>query len=96
MYADLQEKSTQEPWKTMKADAISRSNDLRVNFKRNELNEHIGAAALAYILDEKNAKTHAVRVRNAIGVHVAQLRIGTDWDGVVPPMGGVIYCYISS
>lgn len=89
MYPALREKASQEPWKSMKADAILRSKQEKANPQTWELNEYMGAAALAYILDEDNAKTHARNVRDAIGLHIPQLRIGNTWDGVVPRMGAL-------
>ena len=90
MYPALRTKASEEPWKSMKADAISRSGKT-VNSEPSPLQEYVGAAALAYILDEANAKTHAHRVRDAIKNQYPQLKVqdGADWGGVVPPMGAL-------
>lgn len=73
----------------MKADAIARSHRKFNSSNTAELNEYLGAAALAYILDEENAKTHAANVRDVIGTRIPLLRTGTSWDGVVPRMGAL-------
>jgi hypothetical protein len=87
MYPALREKSSQEPWKSMKADAIKRSNAGSTNDEY-KLQEYIGAAALAYILDESNAQTHANRIRDAIlnKYSTIDVKDSGDWGGVVPPM----------
>ena len=53
MYPALREKASQDPWKSMKTDAISRSQAGTSN-DAYKLQEFIGAAALSYILDEGN------------------------------------------
>lgn len=88
MYPALREKAAQEPWKSMKADAISRSAKGSDN-DAYHLQEYIGAVALAYILDEGNETTHTNRVRDAILNKYLALEIeeGSDWNKVVKPMG---------
>ncbi len=88
MYPALREKAFQEPWKSMKADAILRSGQT-VSTEAYKLQEYIGAASLAYILDESNAISHANRVRDAIINQYSQLKVDnhSGWGGVVPPMG---------
>ena len=88
MYPALRAKASEEPWKSMKADAITRSSQI-VKTDAYKLQEYIGAAALAYILDEPNAKVHAGRVRNAIKNQYAQLNLKETsvWGDVVPGMG---------
>lgn len=101
-FAELRAKADAEPWKSMRADAIARSN-ITVNTSGSSssnaynLQYHIGAAALAYILDEDNAQKHAHRVRDDILNHYAKLdfRDGGDWGGVVPPMGSAFVAILS-
>lgn len=84
----LREKASQEPWKSMKADAIARSAGGSSNDPY-KLQEFVGAAALAYILDESNATTHANRVRDAILTKYAAMEIeeSSDWGKVTKPLG---------
>lgn len=89
MYPALREKASQEPWKSMKADAIQRSNTINTSNDAYKLQEYVGAAALAYILDETNAQTHANRVRDAI-IHkysTTNIKESGNWGDVVKPMG---------
>ena len=84
----LRNKSNQEPWKSMKEDAIARSKR-GTNTRHYDLQNYIGAAALAYILDTDHAQDHADRVRDAIIDQYAELKVEDDngWGGVVPNMG---------
>jgi len=88
MYPALRQKASREPWKSMKADALNRSGKGSDN-DAYHLQEYIGAAALAYILDEGNESIHAERVKNAIVNKYATLDIqeSSDWGKVVKPMG---------
>jgi len=88
MYPALREKSSQEPWKSMKADAITRSGAGSSNDPY-KLQEYVGAAALAYILDEGNETVHVQRVKNAIINQYSKVTIeeSGDWGKVVKPMG---------
>ena len=88
MYPALREKASQQPWKSMKTDAINRSGAGSDN-DAYHLQEYIGAAALAYILDEGNETTHANRVRDAILNKYSKVEIeeSSDWNKVVKPMG---------
>ena len=85
-YAALRARSDQEPWKSIKADAIERSAKGAAS-KPYDLQFYLGAAALAYILDEDHAQVHAERVRDAIINQYSQLEFedGGSWGGVVPP-----------
>lgn len=88
MFPALREKSSTEPWKAMKADAIVRSNTGSSN-DAYKLQEFVGAAALAYVLDDVNAQKHANRVKDAIINKYSKLEVidGGGWGGVVPNMG---------
>ena len=88
MFPALREKASKEPWKSMKTDAINRSGAGSDN-DAYHLQEYIGAAALAYILDEGNETTHANRVRDAILNKYSKVEIeeSSDWGKVVKPMG---------
>ncbi|NQU54993.1 MAG: hypothetical protein HQ522_20940 [Bacteroidetes bacterium] len=87
-FQELRDKAVVEPWKSMKEDAIARSSS-GCDSEAYDLQYYIGAAALAYILDEGNNKIHATRVKEAILNHYSTLKVkdGGDWGGVVPPMG---------
>ena len=95
-YQSLREKSDQEPWKSMKEDAISRSGK-GSDAKPYDLQYYIGAAALAYILDQDNTQIHANRVRDAILHNYSTLAFkdGGDWGGVVPPMGSTFVAILA-
>ena len=95
-YATLRAKADQEPWKSMKADAIERSGKGAAAESYN-LQYYIGAAALAYILDEDNAEIHAARVRDAIINQYSKLEFvnGSNWGGVVPPMGSTFVAILA-
>jgi len=96
LYPALRDKASQEPWKSMKADAISRSQNGTSN-DAYKLQEYVGAAALAYILDEANAQTHANRVKDAIINKYSTLDIkeSGDWGKVVKPMGSFFSAILS-
>lgn len=95
-YKSLREKSSVEPWKSMKADAISRSQK-GSSTSAYELQDYVGAAALAYILEETNAKNHAQRVKDAIISQYSKIDVndGSDWGGVVPPMGSLFVAILA-
>jgi hypothetical protein len=84
----LREMAAGEPWKSMKADAISRSNAGSSNDPY-KLQEYVGAAALAYLLDVEDSTLHAERVRDAILDKYSTVEIEQrgDWGKVVKPMG---------
>jgi len=87
-FQELRQKAGSEPWKSMKEDAVSRSQK-GSKTEAYDLQDYVGAAALAYILEDSNAKVHAQRVRDAIINQYSKIRVedGGDWGGVVPPMG---------
>ncbi len=84
----LRVKSEAEPWKSMKGDAIARAKT-GSGIKPYDLQFYIGAAALAYILDEGDSQIYANKVRDAIINQYAQLELDNNggWGKVVPPMG---------
>jgi hypothetical protein len=84
----LRDKAAIEPWKSMKADAIERSKAGSTSDPY-KLQEYVGAAALAYILDEADSTLHAEHVRDAIINKYSTLEIeqSGDWGKVVPPLG---------
>ena len=101
-FEDLRQKSETEPWRSMKLDALARSvAGYRPGSSSSQnayaLQQFIGAAALAYILDEDNADVHANRVRDAILNSYSQLEVkeGSSWGGVVPPMGSFFVAILS-
>ncbi len=95
-FTSLRDRANTEPWKSMKEDAISRSKN-GCKTEAYDLQYFIGAAALAYILDEPNAQTHANRVRDAILNQYSKIPVkeGGDWGGVVPPMGSFFMAILS-
>jgi hypothetical protein len=90
----LRDKASAEPWKSMKEDAIDRSRAGSSN-DAYKLQEYVGAAALAYILDEGNATLHAERVKDAIlnKYSTVEIEESGDWGKVVKPMGS-FFCAI--
>jgi len=95
-FQSLQSKSLQEPWKSMKDDALQRSNST-VETGAYDLQYYIGAAALSYILDKENADTHAMKVKNAIINQYSKLELNDEgaWGSVVPPMGSFFMAILS-
>ncbi len=101
-YDDLRNKAAIEPWKSMKADAINRS-DAGVDWKTSNsqnaysLQKYIGAAALAYVLDVDRAELHATRVKTAILEDYSRLELidGGAWSGVVPNLGSFFVAILS-
>lgn len=95
-YQNLREKADQEPWASIKEDALERAEN-GSKASAYDLQYYIGAAALAYILDEDNAQLHAHRVRDAILDQYSKLELydGGDWGGVVPPMGSFFVAILS-
>ncbi len=95
-FQSLRDKVSAEPWKSMKADAVSRSTT-GSSTKPYDLQYYIGAASLAYILDESDSQTHANRVRDAILNQYSKLELkdGSDWGGVVPPMGSIFVAILA-
>jgi len=93
----LRAKSAREPWLSMKEDAIRRSNAGTKSGGAYDLQDFVGAAALAYILDESNAALHANRVRDAIVNQYSKLKVqdGGGWGGVVPNMGSFFMAILS-
>src|SRR5262245_3809600 len=89
-YPALRNRAATEPWASMRADAIATSNagyaagsdnvEIALNLTR-----FSSASALACILDDANARTYALRVRDAILLHLDKLVFGTEWENVVPP-----------
>ena len=95
-YQTLRDKSDTEPWLSMKEDAISRSGN-NSGSSAYDLQYYVGAAALAYILDEENAQTHANRVKEVILNKYSKLEFedGGSWGGVVPPMGSIFVAILA-
>ncbi|PHN04493.1 hypothetical protein [Flavilitoribacter nigricans] len=98
----LRQRAAAEPWTSIKADALRRS-DAGFTWRNNNsqnaygLQDYIGAAALAYILDESRTSLHAGRVRDAILEHYARLDLSEDrdWGGVVPNLGSFFVAILS-
>jgi len=87
-FQSLRDMAAGEPWKSMKADAISRSTAGSSNDPY-KLQEYVGAAALAYILDVEDSTIHAERVRDAILNKYSEVHLDEkdNWGGVVKPLG---------
>lgn len=92
----LREKSTIEPWKSIKDDALRRANASSKS-SAYDLQYYIGAAALAYILDEENSLLYAHKVRDAIINQYSTLNVknSSSWSDVVPPMGSFFMAILS-
>lgn len=92
----LRERSKSEPWKSMMEDALRRS-EKGCETGCYTLQEFVGAAALASVLDCQNARLHAMRVRDAILNQYSQLQLTEHdgWGGVVPPMGSFFMAILS-
>lgn len=98
----LRDRAREEPWASMKTDAIRRSDDgftwgSSNNTNAYNLQAYIGAVALAYILEEDRAQIHADRVRDAIVNHYARLDLDerNNWGGVVPNLGSFFVAILS-
>jgi len=99
-FKELRKKASEEPWLSMKADALARVEkgiDTTRRVSPYTLQDYVGAVALAYILDQKNSKVHAERVRDAILNQYSKLVLRTDidWGGVVPPMSSFFLAILS-
>ena len=81
MYNELREKADIEPWKSMKEDAISRANNSISSNNYGSLQKYVGAAALAYILDNSKKEIYANKVRDVILNRFSTLDIqqSPDW-----------------
>jgi len=92
----LRDRASQEPWKSMKEDALERAS-AGSKSEPYPLQYYIGAAALAYILDEDNAILLANRVRDAIlnQYSLLELEDGSSWNKVVPPMSSFFVAILS-
>lgn len=98
----FRQRAAEEPWTSIKADAIRRS-DAGFSWGSSNsqnaygLQDFIGAAALAYILEEDRAQLHADRVRDAILDHYSRLDLSEnrDWGGVVPNLGSFFVAILS-
>ena len=95
MFPSLREKSNSEPWKSMKVDALSRVSEAPGNNKYGTLQKYVGAAALAYILDESKSELYAQKVRDVILNRFSTLDINesSSWSKVVPTLGA-FFCAI--
>jgi len=95
-FQSLRDKSDAQPWKAMKEDAISRSGK-SVGTEPYDLQYYVGAAALAYILDEEKAQSYAHKVRDAIlnKYSKVEFKDGSSWGGVVPPMGSAFVAILA-
>ena len=95
MFSSLREKSNVEPWKSMKEDAISRASKVPGSNNYGSLQKYVGAAALAYILDESKSEEYAHKVRDVILNRFSTLNIkeSSSWSNVVPNLGA-FFCAI--
>jgi len=95
MFSTLREKSNKEPWRSMKEDAITRASKAPESNHYGTLQKYVGAAALAYILDEAKSEEYANKVRDVILNRFSTLDIkeSSSWSNVVPNMGA-FFCAI--
>jgi len=102
-FRELQRRSLREPWKSMAQRAIKIANgSFSVAQKGRPPGEqialHVGAVALAYIVDAANRPKHAKSVRECITRHLNGIHFGrgtNGWDGCVPPMNGAFNCILA-
>tara|TARA_B100001059_G_scaffold35659_1_gene28735 strand:+ start:111843 stop:114044 length:2202 start_codon:yes stop_codon:yes gene_type:complete len=95
LFASLREKSNTDPWKSMKEDAISRVTQAPGSNNYGSLQKYVGAAALAYILDDGKSEEYAQKVKDVILNRYSTLDIeeSSSWSKVVPTMGA-FFCAI--
>ena len=95
LFTSLREKSNTDPWKSMKEDAISRVSQAPRSNNYGSLQKYVGAAALAYILDDEKSEEYAQKVRDVILNRYSTLDIeeSSSWSKVVPTMGA-FFCAI--
>jgi len=95
MFSSLREKSDLDPWKSMKEDAIERANQTVSSNNYGALQRHIGALALAYILDPEKSQEYAFKVKDVILNRYSTLDIeeSSSWGKVVPTLGS-FFCAI--
>lgn len=95
MFSSLREKSTTEPWKSIKLDAILRASQTPNSNHYGTLQKYVGAVALAYILDDSKSEEYAHKVRDVILNRFSTLDIkeSSNWGNVVPNMGA-FFCAI--
>ena len=65
-YSALQVRATQDPWKTMKADAITTINNSAVSDRGYTMANTVTAGALAYILDPANRSAYKTKLASYI------------------------------
>jgi len=102
-FRELALRARREPWKTMAERAVktaggSFSLSQKGRPQGEQIALHVGAVALAYILDSGNRPKHAQRVRECITRHLNGIHFGrgtNGWDGCVPPMNGAFNCIIA-
>jgi hypothetical protein len=95
MYPELISRAKEEPWASIKEDALTRAQSTSIANSPYELQKYIGAVALAYILDQDKRQEYAQRVKDAIISKYAKIEIfdGSDWGMVVPPLSS-LFCAI--
>lgn len=88
-FPELRKRAEHQPWRTMKAKALRIAANPIPTDRAQQLQRHLGALALAFILDEGNEKTQADRIHKAIteGLAAIEFNPARKWDGTVPPMG---------
>jgi len=102
-FRELILRSRREPWKTMGQRAIKiAGGGFSIAQKGRPPGEqialHVGAVALAYILDSGNRPNHAQKVRECITRHLNGIHFGrgtNGWDGCVPPMNAAFNCILA-
>lgn len=95
MFPSLIEKSNTDPWKSMKEDALEQANGSINSNHYGTLQKHIGALALAYILDPPKRQEYANKVRDVIlnRYSTLDIRESSSWGNVVPNLGS-FFCAI--
>ncbi|MCF6176977.1 MAG: hypothetical protein L3J71_14550 [Victivallaceae bacterium] len=94
MYDELRARASQEPWSSMKSEALIGVNSTFPSSgtayeKHYAIRKITMCGALAYILDPANKVTYAHKVRDALlkwdETRLALAAIGVAWDEIVPP-----------
>lgn len=96
-FPELRARAAREPWKTMAADALAVAGREIDTDHPTRIHRHIGARALAYILEPDKADRHARRVREAITGPFAKIDFNPEvaWYGTVPPMGAAFVAIVA-
>lgn len=102
-YPELRQRANQEPWKTMKKEAINytkgyNSSSNSIDTRSDSMRLAVSRGALAYILDPTNKQVYVNRVYNALnqwGNLLEMMNSGSGWSQHVPPSSAFINSVIA-